>query len=507
MKTPPRENTRDPSDVIILHSGQVPIRRNAINRFVCLCLVQAAFRSCTRNHDYLYIYLFIQSNYSMPLPYRVLYVDDEPALLDITRRFLEETGLFSVDCVLSGSEALGRIAAGQYDAVVADYQMPGMNGIALLQKVRETDTALPFILFTGRGREEVVIESINSGADFYVQKGGGTEAQYAELSHKIRTAVERRISEKALKESENRYRSLVENLHDCVAVYQAVADGRDFVILEFNHAAEKTEGMMREEVIGRRVTEVFPGVQEFGILDVFRRVWSTGIPESFPVSFYKDNRISGWRDNFIYKLPSGEIVASYSDETARKQAEEALRQEKNFSDRLLDAQQDTVLVFEPVTAKPVRWNKRFAEVSGYPDDEIAGMKAPGDFYDEDDLNKARDAMAGMPARHVTVEMSLVTKQGAHIPFEYSSTAIETTDGRNLLLSIGRDITGRKLIESELERKNQDLMASYEQMTASEEELKSQFDALAQSERTLRLSEERLIMAQEIGQSGRLGIFL
>ena len=86
-------------------------------------------------------------------------------------------GFFLSTAYLSGSEALGRIAAGHYDAVVADYQMPGMNGITLLKKVRETDTSLPFILFTGKGREEIVIEAINSGVDFYVQKGGGAEAQ------------------------------------------------------------------------------------------------------------------------------------------------------------------------------------------------------------------------------------------------------------------------------------------------------------------------------------------
>lgn len=142
--------------------------------------------------------------------YHILYVDDEPALLDITRIFLENGGVFSVDCAMSGSEALSRIAAGNYDAVVSDYQMPGMDGITLLKKVRETDKTLPFILFTGKGREEVVIEAINSGVDFYLQKGGEPKSQYAELSHKICTAIARHTYENALKESEEQYRNLVE---------------------------------------------------------------------------------------------------------------------------------------------------------------------------------------------------------------------------------------------------------------------------------------------------------
>ncbi len=84
--------------------------------------------------------------------------------------------------------------------------------------------------------------------------------------------------------------------------------------------------------------EVFPGVKDFGLFEVFKRVWESGISERYPVSLYQDERIAGWRDNFVYKLPSGEIVAVYSDETERKQAEEALRKAHeelyNFSQEL-----------------------------------------------------------------------------------------------------------------------------------------------------------------------------
>ena len=100
---------------------------------------------------------------------RILYVDDEPSLLEICKLFLEENRGFSVDCAISGKEALDRIAAAKYDAIVSDYQMPGMDGISLLKKVRAKNKTLPFILFTGRGREEVVIEALNVGADSYLQ--------------------------------------------------------------------------------------------------------------------------------------------------------------------------------------------------------------------------------------------------------------------------------------------------------------------------------------------------
>jgi DNA-binding NarL/FixJ family response regulator len=119
-------------------------------------------------------------------------VDDEPVLLDIAKIFLEESGPFRVDLLGSVGEALERMDSGQFDAVVSDYQMPGMNGIDFLKTVRARWPDMPFIIFTGRGREEVVIEALNCGADHYLQKGGDPRAQFAELGHFIRRAVERR---------------------------------------------------------------------------------------------------------------------------------------------------------------------------------------------------------------------------------------------------------------------------------------------------------------------------
>ena len=129
----------------------------------------------------------------------LLYVDDEPALLDLCQRFLEREGDISVVTVSSVGDALLRMAAGKFDAIISDYQMPDIDGIAFLKRVRLQSPDIPFILFTGRGREEVVIEAINNGADSYVQKGGDPRAQFKELSHLIRQIVRRRKAENELR--------------------------------------------------------------------------------------------------------------------------------------------------------------------------------------------------------------------------------------------------------------------------------------------------------------------
>ena len=125
----------------------------------------------------------------------VLYVDDEPDLLNISKLFLEATGEFSLDTAISAQDGLDTLQNREYDAIVSDFQMTEMDGIEFLKEVRSRFGSIPFILFTGRGREEVVIDAINNGADFYLQKGGDPKAQFAELAHKIRQAVARRTAE------------------------------------------------------------------------------------------------------------------------------------------------------------------------------------------------------------------------------------------------------------------------------------------------------------------------
>jgi PAS domain S-box-containing protein len=148
----------------------------------------------------------------------VLYVDDEPSLLELTKLFLERDEEFNVEPAVSAEEALGLLQDHMYDAIVSDYQMPGMSGIEFLQHIRQSGNSTPFIIFTGKGREEVVIEAINSGADCYLQKGGNPRAQFAELALKIQQIVRRSNAERALREAEAQYRAIFQNASDIIRV-------------------------------------------------------------------------------------------------------------------------------------------------------------------------------------------------------------------------------------------------------------------------------------------------
>ncbi|MCK5070676.1 MAG: transporter substrate-binding domain-containing protein, partial [Desulfocapsa sp.] len=122
-------------------------------------------------------------------------------------------------------------------------------------------------------------------------------------------------------QSKSFYRQLFDHSSSGVAVYEAVDNGKDFIFKDLNTAGEKIDNVSREELLNRKVTEVFPGIKEFGLLNVFRQVWQNGEPTLYPVSCYKEGSIKRWLENRVYKLPTGEIVAVYDDITKQKQLE------------------------------------------------------------------------------------------------------------------------------------------------------------------------------------------
>lgn len=154
--------------------------------------------------------------------------------------------------------------------------------------------------------------------------------EYDGKPHYLSMAVdvsERKRSQDELGYAEARYRAMVENTLSGVAIFRVVGNCEDFEYLAFNKAAERIDQISRKDVIGKTLLKVFPGSRDSGLYQALCRVWRTGIGENLPVYFYQDKRISGWRESFVYRLPSGELVEVYSDHTA------LIRMEKDLSER------------------------------------------------------------------------------------------------------------------------------------------------------------------------------
>lgn len=193
----------------------------------------------------------------------------------------------------------------------------------------------------GEGYESVALIPLRSGEQTLgliqfndKKKGRFTKESivlYRWIADNIAAFLAKKTAEEARRGSEKRYRELVENMSSGVAVYEAMEDGKDFIFKEFNKAGEKIENLNRKDVIGKQLSEVFPGVKSYGLFDVFQRVYKTGRSEFFPEAVYKDERDPGtWRENWVYKLSNEEIVAVYDNVTERKRAEEEIKNLAKF---------------------------------------------------------------------------------------------------------------------------------------------------------------------------------
>jgi PAS domain S-box-containing protein len=150
-----------------------------------------------------------------------------------------------------------------------------------------------------------------------------------------RTKILMQTQEK-LRESEARFKAIFDHMTSGVAVFQAVGDGEDFVILNLNRAFRKIEKISDKEVVGSKTFfETLPSYKESDVLERFRRVWQTGNPENGSVTFNEGEEITGWRDYYVYRLPSKEIVAIFDDVTEKKVRE---REQKALEEQLLVSQ-------------------------------------------------------------------------------------------------------------------------------------------------------------------------
>ena len=157
-----------------------------------------------------------------------------------------------------------------------------------------------------------------------------SESKVTGFRGRVINISESKENQKSLLQSQEQFKQLFSSMPSGVAIYEAVDNGEDFVFRDFNATAEKIEKINKTDVIGKRVTQVFPKVKSFGIFEVFQRVWRTGNSEYYPAAIYKDDKdIGSWRENWIYKLPNGNIIAIYNEISERVKTDSALKQERD----------------------------------------------------------------------------------------------------------------------------------------------------------------------------------
>jgi diguanylate cyclase (GGDEF)-like protein/PAS domain S-box-containing protein len=269
-----------------------------------------------------------------------------------------------------------------------------------------------------------------------------------------RDVTDQKAAEVALRESEVRYRELFENMGDGVALYRVVGDAEDFTFLEINRSAEKILRIDRDSLIGRSVGEMFPGFEELGLLDVFRDVWRTDTSRYHPTRHYVDDRLDLWADNYVIKLPNGEIVSIFEDLTTQKRSEQRLLESER---RLRDSQAYAHVGFWELFADKQRaqWSDEVYRIAGIePHGNPAGPATLERLVHPDDFPRVIASLRNSldTGREHRIEYRILRPDGETRWGECRARAQSDDRGRTeKLVGFLQDITERKQAELALQQ--------------------------------------------------------
>ena len=373
----------------------------------------------------------------------VLHVDDDKGFLAVAKQCLEEQGQFQVDTANSVEEAREKLKKNEYDVVVADYQMPGKNGLELLKALRQEGNDVPFILLTCKDKEEIAIEALNSGVYRYVDKKGGAEAIYEELKRNICNAVRRRRAEKLLIESENRLRQITENMKDMLLLTDM-----NLIITDASASHKWTLGYEPNEMIGKPIFNFIHPDDLPIVMKIAEKALENRTGGEIEARFKRADGSYLLLD-FVGKVltdDKGQItgtVVTSRDITERKIMEQSLKESEEKYRKLFEEALDAIFIADPETGILLDCNHAATALIGKEKSELIGMHQRF-LHPEEKTGKFSKTFE----QHLTkkegqiVETQIIQKNGKVRDVSIKANLIEVND-KKMLQGIFRDVTESK----------------------------------------------------------------
>ncbi len=406
--------------------------------------------------------------------YHILYVDDEPGLLELGKIFLESSQKFIVDTVTSAQAALEIQSRIVYDAIISDYQMFGMDGLEYLKNVRSRFGDIPFILFTGKGREEVVINAINSGVDFYLQKGGDPESQFTELTHKILQAIIRREAESELLDNKERLERAEKfagfgnwEIHLENDIVTASSGARD--LYGFN-----------DDIITHSDIKsiVFPEFRDYLDRALNALIFDNQLYNvEFKIRRRGDGKIIDIHSRAEYDSKRNIIFGVIQDITERKEIEDSLKHSETRLQSLLASASDVIRILD--REGKIQFDSAASEnLLGYPAGYTIG-RSPMEFVHPEDVDRVEkelsevfiDTNTGFPT-----EFRLIRADGSYTWVESVGKNLFDVPGVNGIVINTRFIDERKNAELKLKESYDSLTDAYQKIT----EIENDYQTLAKN---------------------------
>ncbi|MFW6041006.1 MAG: PAS domain S-box protein [Thermoplasmatota archaeon] len=381
----------------------------------------------------------------------VLFVDDESALLEQAKIFLERNlDKVKIKTFTSVKDALKSLKNKHFDAIIADYQMPEMNGLEFLDYIRsELNYDIPYIIFTGKGREEVAMEALNLGANRYIQKGGDPKSQYAILADALVQECEHYKKDKALRKSEREKSRILEGSAELIA-YQ----NQKHEVIWANSAAGQSVNKNSEDLIGRKCYDIWQNREEICEICPVEKTLRSGKIERSEVQSY-DGRYWIITGNPVMddKGNVEGIVETALEITDRKKTEQRLKE----SEERLNRSQKIAKVGSweiDLDTNELNWSDETYRIFGFPIGELMCYERvlekihPDDReYVEKEWKRAlKDGDYDIEHRIVVDDEVKWLREKAEIKFDEDG---EPTD----ILGIVQDITEIKEKEKEIQDLN------------------------------------------------------